>query len=119
MEDTKIVWHNIDTKRYLKFVFEGHFSEEQALPAIEKWRKLFSEEVPEGQKVNIIWDCLAMTGFEPKVKTTWQKILKELSPKIQDIWIVSTNPMIRVAALTMGLFSNYKIKTAINESYIK
>lgn len=60
-----------------------------------------------------------MTGFDTKVKNEWQITLKELSNKIQDIWIISINPKIRIAALTMGLFTRYKIKTVIREADIK
>lgn len=119
MANTQLVWKTIGEKRFLKFIFNGYLSLEEATPAIAEWRKQFSAEVPEGDKVNIIWDCLEMSGFDPKVKNEWQITLKELSTKIQDIWIISVSPAIRIAALTMGLFSRYKIKTVIKESDIK
>jgi len=119
MPNTELQWKSIAGKRFLKFVFSGHFSAKEAAPAIIEWRRQFDSDIPSGHKVSIIWDCLKMTGFDPHVKSTWQKTLKELSIKIEDIWIVSKNPMIRVAALTMGVFSNYKIKTAIDESDIR
>ena len=116
---TGLEWKTIAEKRFLKFTFHGHFSAEEAVPAITEWRKEFEKEVPSGQKVSIIWDCMQMTGFDPDVKNTWQKTLKEFSNNVQEIWIISTNPLIRVAALTMGVFTNYKVKTAIKESDIK
>ena len=119
MSNTELKWETINGKRFLKFIFDGHFSAKAAAPAIIEWRKEFDNEIPAGQKVNIIWDCLKMTGFDPNVKSTWQKTLKELREKISEIWIVSSNPVIRVAALTMGVFSNYKIKTVISEDDIK
>jgi len=117
--ETELKWQTIDGKRYLKFIFFGHFSVKKAVPAIVEWRKEFEKELSPGQKVNIIWDCIEMTGFDPNVKKTWQKTLKELNKQIDQIWIISKNPMIRVAALTMGVFTNYKIKAVVNESDIK
>ena len=119
MANTQLVWQNDGSKRFLKFVFHGHFTEEEARSVIDKWIEEFSKELPDDTKTNIIWDCLEMTGFDPKVKKIWQDILKSLSPKIADIWIISTSPVIRIAALTMGMFSKFNIKTVIKESDIK
>jgi hypothetical protein len=119
MPNTELQWQTIAGKRFLKFDFIGHLSAIEAAPAIVEWRRQFESDVAIGNKVNIIWNCLKMTGFDPNVKNTWQKTLKEQSKKIEDIWIISKNPMIRVAALTMGAFTNYKIKTAVDESDIK
>lgn len=59
-----------------------------------------------------------MSGFDPKVKNTWQQTLKELSPQINDIWVISTNAVIRLAATTMGMLSRYSIKEVNKESEI-
>ena len=119
MSSAEIQWKTIGGKRFLKFIFHGHFTEKEAVPAITQWRDEFQKEIPAGHRVNIIWDCLDMSGFDPHVKNTWQKTLKEHRGQVHEIWIISTNPVIRVAALTMGLFSNYKIKTAVSELDIK
>ena len=115
---TQVVWTNRAGKRFLKFVFNGHFSEEQAIPAIASWKKEFSQNMSPGQKTNIIWDCLNMTGFDPKVKSKWQEVLKEQSGYIDDIWIISKNPIIRLAATTMGMLTKYRIKAVNSESDI-
>jgi hypothetical protein len=119
MSSAELHWRTIDGKRFFKFTFHGHLTAKEAMPAIIQWRNEFQKEIPDGHKVNIIWDCLDMSGFDPNVKKTWQKTLKEHSNQIREIWIISTNPVIRVAALTMGLFSNYKIKTVVSELDIK
>jgi len=119
MHSTDMEWKTIEGKRFIKFTFHGHFSAKEAIPAISQWRNEFQKEIPAGHKVNIIWDCLDMSGFDPNVKKTWQKTLKDHSGQIREIWIISTNPVIRVAALTMGLFSSYKIRTVISEMDIK
>ena len=67
------------------------------------------------QKTNIVWDCLGMTGFDPKVKNMWQQTLKELSPQIENIWVISANSIIRLAATTMGMLSRYSIKAVNSE----
>ena len=116
--NTELVWTNINDKLYLKFIFNGHFSENEAKPAIQGWKKEFALKLQPAQKTNIIWDCIGMTGFDPKVKNSWQQTLKELGPQVDDIWVISNNAIIRLAATTMGMLSRYSIKAVNKESDI-
>ena len=118
MQQTPLIWTETNDKLFLKFVFKGYLSLEQAAPAIENWKKEFELKLSPGQRTNIIWDCLEITGFDPKVKKIWQDTLKELSAQIDNIWLISTNSIIRLAATTMGMFSRYSIKVVNSEAEI-
>lgn len=118
MANTELVWIEKNNKPFLKFIFQGHFSEDEAKPALQSWKKEFALKLKPAEKTNIIWDCINMTGFDPKVKSSWQQTLKELSPQIDGIWVISSSSIIRLAATTMGMLSQYSIKAVNNESEI-
>lgn len=95
-------------KEYLKFDFPKHLDIHTAENAIIKWNK---EVAHTEQKVNLIFNCTSMSGFDTEARRKWQSTLKQLKSKTGDIWIVSDNMFILGAARTMGILSGYQIKT--------
>lgn len=114
----KLNWISRSGKQFLKFIFYGHFSTDQLVHAIASWKNEISRKLALGKKAHIICDCLEMTGFDPEAKKEWQQILKEESQRIEDIWIISKNPTIILAANTMAIFSQFRIKAVYSESEI-
>jgi hypothetical protein len=54
-ENPKIEWVQRLKKSYLKFIFREKLTEQNAIIAIQKWKKAFASK-PE-EKITIIWDC--------------------------------------------------------------
>lgn len=102
-------------KNYLQFDFIGHLDYPSAQSAIEAWRKFLKAD----GKVDLIYNCLAMTGFDTPARKLWQSTLAELKSHTGNIWIVSTNNFILAAAKTMGLLSGYDIRVVKSIESIK
>jgi hypothetical protein len=102
-------------KSFLQFNFQGHLDLESATEAIEAWRK----QLTPNQKINLIYNCLEMTGFDTPARKIWQLAMSDLKASTGSIWIISSNAFILGAAKTMGLLSGYDIKVAKNIEGIK
>jgi|GEM_PF-890821 len=102
-------------EKELRFIFKGKFSEEDCLKATQAWRQ-YCEENPH-EKFVIIWDCLAMTGFEMSARREWIKHMQILSNRIASINVVCENALIRGSArIVLKLFKfNYKIVKSYDE----
>ena len=99
---------SINGKPFLQFDFNGHLNLETAIEAIAKWKA----QLQDGKKINLIYNCLAMTGFDTTARKIWQTTMSELKHNTGSIWIISSNAFILGAAKTMGLLSGYDIKVA-------
>jgi hypothetical protein len=100
----------IGTRHFLRFDFEGELTTEIAEAGIQKWHTEVMK-LKNGEKVNVIYNCQQMSGFETGARKKWQEAMKTYKPHIQDIWIVSGSMLILGAAKTMGLLTGYTIKT--------
>lgn len=98
-------------KLYLQFDFAGHLDEATALKAISVWREKLASLHPLDAKVDLIYNCTCMTGFDTAARKKWQETMKELQPRTNVIWIVSDNIFIIGAAKTMSLLTRYTIKS--------
>lgn len=94
-------------KPYIQFDFNGYLDHPSAAKAIETWKNLMTGS----SKKDLIYNCTEMTGFDSTSRKIWQATMKELKPKIGDIWIISTNRFILAAAKTMSLLAGFSIKT--------
>lgn len=101
-----------NNKPFLQFDFQGHLDEPTAIKAINEWKKEVANLQPANTKVNLIYNCILMTGFDTAARKKWQETMKELRPHTDVIWIVSDNIFIIGAAKTMGALTRYTIKSA-------
>ncbi|MDW7694936.1 hypothetical protein R9C00_09290 [Flammeovirgaceae bacterium SG7u.111] len=118
MNEVKVSSERTSGKLFLKFEFIGSLKEDIALEAISRWEVLMDTQLEEGEKAEIIWNCERMTGYESEARKGWQSMLKESKEKTGDIWIVTAKTMFRVAAKTMALLTNYKLKAVSSEREI-
>lgn len=102
-------------KSFLQFDFIGHLDIEAATVAIEAWKLRAAEQ----SKLNLIYNCLEMSGFDTAARKLWQATMSELKIKTGSIWVISSNAFILGAAKTMGLLTGYDIKTAKSIENIK
>jgi len=100
-----------NNKPHLQFDFKGHLDEASAVKAIDEWRKGLANVSPPNTKVDLIYNCISMTGFDTSARKKWQQAMKELQPRTNVIWIVSDNIFIVGAAKTMGVLTRYTIKS--------
>ena len=98
-------------KLYLQFDFIGHLDEATAVQAISEWRKKLQSLHPPDAKVDLIYNCISMTGFDTAARKKWQETMKELQTRTNVIWIVSDNIFIIGAAKTMSILTRYTIKS--------
>ncbi len=118
MSNIITIWEERNDKPFIKFAFLGHLNEQLSAEAISKMGRLLAISEKNGEKVSIIWNCEKMTGYESKARLLWQKALKDHIESIDEVWIVTTNPMFKLAAKTMTLLTKYNLKVATTESQI-
>lgn len=107
---------HLNNEGCLKFTFNEHFKEEDAVYAVEEWKELQASS--KGGKINIIWNCLNMKSYERKTLSVWQKTLKTFKNKIEDIWLITDSKKIKAGAVLMSTFSSLKIKVVKTEDKI-
>jgi hypothetical protein len=95
-------------KMYIEFDFHGYLDHPSAVNGIAIWKKLMAGEA----KKDLIYNCTEMTGFDSTSRQMWQLAMKELKPRIGNIWMISTNRFILAAAKTMSLLAGFSMKTA-------
>ena len=59
----------------MRFTFTGNLSEEIAVQSINEWKNLLGDV--KDAKVNMVWDCSNMSGYETPARIKWQQMLKE------------------------------------------
>lgn len=109
MENLDIAIIKYNEKLFLQFNFYGELKESSAIEGIEKWREEISK-LPSNQKIDLIYNCSEMTGFETGARRNWQNAMKEFKAQLGDIWIVSDNIFILGAAKTMGILTGFNMK---------
>jgi hypothetical protein len=107
--NVKIHVSTIKNKNYLQFDFPDYLNEKVAEDAIIAWTEEINK-IDSEEKVDLIFNCSTMTGFDSEARKKWQSHLKEQKNKTGNIWVVCNNIFIRGAAKTMGLLSGYPIK---------
>lgn len=105
------------SKDFLQFDFEGDLKETIALDSIQQWKDEMSKLLP-GQKINLIFNCRKMSGFETEARKHWQETMKLFKGQISDVWVVSENIFIRTAAKTMGLLTGFNMKACNSVSEV-
>ena len=95
----------------IQFDFTGHLDEATAVKAISEWKKELAGLHTPIAKVDLIYNCLSMTGFDTAARKRWQETMKELQPRTNVIWIVSDNIFITGTAKTMSILTRYTIKS--------
>lgn len=107
----------INGKNAIKFVFQGQFTAKSAASAIDQWKKVI-QKLESGTKVMCIWECHAMTGYEPDARFAWQKAMKECQGNTESIWVVTKSKLIKAGAMILVAFTNHPIKVVSSESEI-
>jgi len=105
-----------DKSNCLRFSFNGSLVEEEAKNAVNEWRRIFKSK--KDNKLNLVWDCNKMTGYDPGARLVWQNALRELKDQIASIWVVSKSNMIRSGAMIISMMTKYNIKVVQDESEI-
>lgn len=116
MNHVTVQWQTLEEHSYLRFSFIGELTVQEALKAVDHWRV---ESDKSENRIDLIWNCLEMTGFEGEARKIWQKTMSEQKNKTGNIWLVVTNPLIRVSARTIALLTGYNLKTVTREADIK
>ncbi len=104
---------------YLQFDFIGHLNEESALQAIDRWKTEMNKPRVNGAKMNLIYNCPRMTGFDTNARRNWQAAMQSLKQQIGTIWLVSDNFFILSAAKTMGVLTGFSIRVTRSLKEIK
>lgn len=109
----------VNSKVCLQFDFPDYLDQETANAAIEIWKLEMERLSASGAKINLIFNCDCMTGFDTEARRRWQAEMKEQKSSIGDVWVVCNNVFILGAAKTMGLLSGYSIKVTRSLTEIK
>lgn len=117
ISEVAIRWHHSKGKRYLKFDFRGSFTEVEAEPAIYKW-KFELDAIAEDEKADLIWNCLEMDKYSAKAAKLWKGAMTEMNPKIDQIWLVSTNTFIKMGARTVTFLLPINLTVVSSEEEI-
>jgi len=104
-------------KPYLQFNFIGHLNEQSAKTTIALWKNAFATKIE--KRINLIYNCSAMTGFDTDARRAWQAAMNEHKSKIGTIWLVCDNFFILGAAKTMGVLTGFNIRVAKSLKDIK
>ena len=105
-----------DKSSCLRFSFNGSLVEEEAKNAVDEWRRIFKSK--RNQKLDLVWDCNKMTGYDPGARLVWQNALQELKDQISSIWVVSKSSMVRSGAMIISMMTKHNIKVVQDESEI-
>ncbi len=117
-DEVAISWDQKKGKRFLKFLFQGSFTEAQAEPAIHKWKQEF-ETLASDEKIDLIWNCLEMTKYSAGAAKLWKNAMSVLNPKIDQIWLVSSNTFIKMGAKTVTFLLPINLKVVASEYEIQ
>jgi len=109
----------LNNKNYLQFDFTGHLTEAAAIRAIEHWKMELEKLNSKDTKIDLIYNCVTMTGFDTNARRAWQDAMHALQSRTNEIWIISDNIFILGAAKTMGLLTRFTIKAAKSIKDIK
>ena len=112
-----IEWCKRSNKPCLKFTFRGYLEADEAESAVDMWKGAFIER-QEGQVI-LVWDCLNMTGYSRRARSTWTRAMLEMKSQIAAIWLISNSPLIKMGASVMALFSGLEVHIVTSESEIR
>ncbi|GAB4338948.1 MAG: hypothetical protein Kow0089_11330 [Desulfobulbaceae bacterium] len=117
MDNPKIEWVRKGGRDCLKFTFQGSFRQQDAQPAIDKWREALASRP--GERVVHIWDCLDMKDYEQEARTLWSEACKDLKDRIDVIWVVTRSMLIKMGATVISVFTSLNIKVVRSENDIR
>ncbi len=101
----------------IHFVFRGHFSEADAMVAVERWRALLVARP--GKRLPHVWVCEEMTGYDGRARHLWTESMREFVHQIDDVWLVSTSPLIRLGAKLVTKFLPITLRPVWSEREIQ
>ena len=116
--EVKIFWHQVNGVRFLKFVFSDRLIETEAQKAIKIWEQEFAQNVPPDSEIDMIWDCQNMKGYEAKAALAWKNTMQKLSSSIRNIWLITTNPLIKLGANSVTIFLPVNLKVVSREEEV-
>ena len=113
MENPLIEWVKKSDEVCLKFTFQGNFTTQDALAAIDRWEEALSSRPNE--RVVHIWDCLAMEDYDQEAKKVWIQNCKKHRTQIDTIWLISNSLLINMGARIISLVTYLDIKVVQSE----
>ncbi|MEO9964826.1 MAG: hypothetical protein ABJF11_03505 [Reichenbachiella sp.] len=97
----------------IEFVFKEHFTREASQKGAEIWKSIFDRN-PTIQYI-LVWNCEAMSGFDPGARKEWYQCIKLYKNRIDLIHVVARHLIIRGAAKVM--LEVFGIKSNMVRSY--
>lgn len=92
--------------RCLFVIFDGHFSVEDAQLAISTITSMIQAEKG---KLNMVWECTRMSGYDHEAREAWQDFIKGIEPRVLAIHLISKRALVRSGAMVIGIFAGIKI----------
>lgn len=117
INEVALSWLEKGNKKYLRFLFNGDFTESEAYPAIENWDMEFAA-VSLGSKVDLIWNCLEMKKYSAGAAKLWKNAMNKHNPKIETIWLVTSNTFIKMGARTVTFLLPINLKVVSTEAQV-
>lgn len=100
-------WRFIRQRRCLVVRFEGQFSTLMAEGAATRMVRHLKESLG---PCCLVWDCLAMSGYDPAALTIWQATLKTHRDQVSAIHVISHSLLVRLGAAGAGAFTKVRVK---------
>ncbi|MEQ9405127.1 MAG: hypothetical protein RIM99_16165 [Cyclobacteriaceae bacterium] len=107
-----VSWYQLHGRKCLLFDFHGTFSEDEATAAIKRWKEEASGLKP-GEKTDLIWNCIEMKKYTGGAARLWKNAMAQFKDSTEFVWLVSSNPFIRMGAKTVTFLLPLKLK-AVN-----
>lgn len=117
--EVTITMESKNDRHFLRFDFPDHLDVDTATAAIAVWKQEMTRYTTDDIKINLIFNCSCMKGFDTAARKYWQQTMKELKDNIGVIWIVCENVFILGAAKTMGILTNFNIKAVRSLEEVK
>ena len=117
MANPAVKWKTVAGKECIYFEFNGDLTETDSRNAVEQWKTSLAAKP--GQKVPIVWNCLAMGKYDKSSRQVWQDALSDLHQQLGPIWVITKSVMITVGANVISTFTKFKINIASTEQEIK
>lgn len=105
----------INNKKCIIVTYEGFLKAEDTEKAVERTIKLLNEHP--GEKLVLVWNCLAITDYESEGRRILQKAGTDYKDSLEKVYCIVSSPIIQAAGEIISFFTPVKIK--IVNSYEK
>jgi hypothetical protein len=116
-QEVGVEWKDVVGRHCLFFKFGQYLTEEQAKPAVAKWKFEFDRRPV--QKIILVWECLEMEGYDTGARTIWQHTMSEYKSRIDGIYLITKSKIIKAGAHFMGAFAGINISAVTSEEELE